>query len=281
MNQSLFSLLFTFTENTITIPLQRHSGHHLGIKLGGRRSEPGIFIVEIVPRSIADRDNRLRVQDRILCVNGEDLRYARIEHASSLIQQSRDFVNLVILRSDSASPRHSLSQDSLFGLEDNDPSSLGLSGSSSASDQASECSAIDEDPNLAFQSSLSSDTTQNCSSATPSPSMEEEKGRKLFPIETGMAGPELYGPLGHDSLRHTHRWETSLTLYESALIQPKSKGGVVDGLTQVFGWRKEEEVPVLHQKQVRLIKASLFYCYWGQLLENKLYTRVKVKLKAI
>ena len=78
--------------------MSRESGRQLGIKLGGRRTEPGIFIMEILEGSVASHDGRLHPQDRILAINGGDVRYARLDLASKLIQQSRAHVCLIVSR---------------------------------------------------------------------------------------------------------------------------------------------------------------------------------------
>ncbi|XP_076055083.1 ligand of Numb protein X 2-like [Oratosquilla oratoria] len=83
---------------TISVTLTKETGRQLGIKLGGRRTEPGIFIMEVLDASVASLDGRLHAHDRILAINGADVRYARLDHASRLIQQSLSHVTLVVSR---------------------------------------------------------------------------------------------------------------------------------------------------------------------------------------
>ncbi|XP_076055086.1 ligand of Numb protein X 2-like [Oratosquilla oratoria] len=83
---------------TISVTLTKETGRQLGIKLGGRRTEPGIFIMEVLDASVASLDGRLHAHDRILAINGADVRYARLDHASRLIQQSSAHVTLVVSR---------------------------------------------------------------------------------------------------------------------------------------------------------------------------------------
>ena len=47
---------------------------------------------------MAAQDGRLAPHDRILAINGADVRYARLDHASKLIQQCRHHVSLVLAK---------------------------------------------------------------------------------------------------------------------------------------------------------------------------------------
>ncbi|XP_066990612.1 ligand of Numb protein X 2-like [Macrobrachium rosenbergii] len=80
------------------VTLRKESSRQLGLKLGGRRTEPGIFIMEVMEGSVAAQDGRLHPHDRILAINGVDVRYARLDNASRLIQQTRHHVSLVVSR---------------------------------------------------------------------------------------------------------------------------------------------------------------------------------------
>ncbi|KAK8405018.1 hypothetical protein O3P69_001533 [Scylla paramamosain] len=80
------------------VSLRKESNRQLGLKLGGRRTEPGIFVMEVLEGSVAAQDGRLHPHDRILAINGADVRYARLDHASTLIQESRYSVSLVVSR---------------------------------------------------------------------------------------------------------------------------------------------------------------------------------------
>lgn len=83
------------------VSLRKESSRQLGLKLGGRRTEPGIFVMEVLEGSVAAQDGRLKPHDRILAINGADVRYARLDHASTLIQESRYSVSLVVSRGSS------------------------------------------------------------------------------------------------------------------------------------------------------------------------------------
>lgn len=82
----------------MAVTLRKESSRQLGLKLGGRRTEPGIFVMEVLEGSVAAQDGRLHPHDRILAINGADVRYARLDHASTLIQESQNRVSLIVLR---------------------------------------------------------------------------------------------------------------------------------------------------------------------------------------
>ncbi|XP_045605612.1 ligand of Numb protein X 2 [Procambarus clarkii] len=82
----------------VAVTLCKETSRQLGLKLGGRRTEPGIFVMEVLDGSVAAQDGQLHPHDRILAINGADVRYARLDHASRLIQQSHTHVSLVVSR---------------------------------------------------------------------------------------------------------------------------------------------------------------------------------------
>ena len=73
-------------EELLTVTLERQAGRQLGIRLSGNCSEPGIFIVEIQEGSTTAADGRLQRFDRLLFINGQDVRHSRLPQASALIQ---------------------------------------------------------------------------------------------------------------------------------------------------------------------------------------------------
>lgn len=82
----------------MAVTLRKESSRQLGLKLGGRRTEPGIFVMDVLEGSVAAQDGRLHPHDRILAINGADVRYARLDHASTLIQESQNRVSLIVRR---------------------------------------------------------------------------------------------------------------------------------------------------------------------------------------
>lgn len=71
----------------------------LGIKLVRRPDEHGVYIFHLLEGGLAARDGQLCVGDRVLAINGHDLRYGAPEHAALLIQVSRWYVALYHARS--------------------------------------------------------------------------------------------------------------------------------------------------------------------------------------
>ncbi|XP_052591118.1 E3 ubiquitin-protein ligase LNX isoform X2 [Peromyscus californicus insignis] len=58
----------------------------LGIKLVRRVDEPGVFIFNVLNGGVADRHGQLEENDRVLAINGHDLRFGSPESAAHLIQ---------------------------------------------------------------------------------------------------------------------------------------------------------------------------------------------------
>uniref|UniRef100_A0A8C0NVW1 E3 ubiquitin-protein ligase LNX n=1 Tax=Canis lupus familiaris TaxID=9615 RepID=A0A8C0NVW1_CANLF len=70
----------------------------LGIKLVRRVDEPGVYIFNVLDGGVADRHGQLEENDRVLAINGHDLRYGSPESAAHLIQASERRVHLVVSR---------------------------------------------------------------------------------------------------------------------------------------------------------------------------------------
>nr|XP_003806513.2 E3 ubiquitin-protein ligase LNX isoform X1 [Pan paniscus] len=70
----------------------------LGIKLVRKVDEPGVFIFNVLDGGVADRHGQLEENDRVLAINGHDLRYGSPESAAHLIQASERRVHLVVSR---------------------------------------------------------------------------------------------------------------------------------------------------------------------------------------
>jgi len=85
------------TEELLTVTLERLPGKHLGIRISGSCPEPGIFIVEILEDSITANDGRIKPYDRLLFINGTDVRHCKISQASDLIKNNEKVV-LVVAR---------------------------------------------------------------------------------------------------------------------------------------------------------------------------------------
>ena len=70
----------------VKLAFNRQASKQLGLRLSGNCSEPGIYIVDIQESSAIAVDGRLQKFDRLLFVNGQDVRHCRINQASALIQ---------------------------------------------------------------------------------------------------------------------------------------------------------------------------------------------------
>ncbi|XP_016149731.1 E3 ubiquitin-protein ligase LNX-like [Sinocyclocheilus grahami] len=89
----------TIRDDSLHVVLvKRAPDEQLGIKLVRRPDEHGVFIFHLLEGGLAARDGRLRVDDRVLAINGHDLRYGTPEHAALLIQASEDRVHFIVSR---------------------------------------------------------------------------------------------------------------------------------------------------------------------------------------
>ncbi|XP_033265222.1 ligand of Numb protein X 2 isoform X2 [Orcinus orca] len=77
---------------------KRDSAEQLGIKLVRRTDEPGVFVLDLLEGGLAAQDGRLSGNDRVLAVNGHDLKHGTPELAAQIIQASGERVNLTIAR---------------------------------------------------------------------------------------------------------------------------------------------------------------------------------------
>ncbi|KAM6178975.1 ligand of Numb protein X 2 [Rhynchocyon petersi] len=80
------------------ILLKREATEQLGIKLVRRTDEPGVFILDLLEGGLAAQDGRLNSNDRVLAINGHDLKHGTPELAAQIIQASGERVNLTIAR---------------------------------------------------------------------------------------------------------------------------------------------------------------------------------------
>ncbi|TSQ81011.1 Ligand of Numb protein X 2 [Bagarius yarrelli] len=78
--------------------VKRERSEPLGIKLIRKSDEPGVFILDLLPGGLADKDGKLRNNDKVLAINGQDLRHGTPESAAQIIQASEVRVNFVVMR---------------------------------------------------------------------------------------------------------------------------------------------------------------------------------------
>ncbi|XP_038555316.1 ligand of Numb protein X 2b [Micropterus salmoides] len=70
----------------------------LGIKLIRKSDESGVFILDLLSGGLAARDGKLKNNDKVLAINGHDLRHGTPESAALIIQGSEARVNFVVMR---------------------------------------------------------------------------------------------------------------------------------------------------------------------------------------
>ncbi|XP_043985077.1 E3 ubiquitin-protein ligase LNX isoform X2 [Gambusia affinis] len=86
-------------DDSIHVVLNKNApDEQLGIKLVRRAEEHGVYIFHLLEGGLAARDGQLCVGDRVLAINGHDLRYGAPEHAALLIQASEHSVHFVVSR---------------------------------------------------------------------------------------------------------------------------------------------------------------------------------------
>ncbi|XP_048455392.1 E3 ubiquitin-protein ligase LNX [Rhincodon typus] len=85
-------------DDSFHIILHKSANQPLGIKLVRRPDEAGVFIYRLLDGGRAAQDGQLQVNDRVLAVNGHDLRRVSPEIAAHYIQVSDDRVHFVVSR---------------------------------------------------------------------------------------------------------------------------------------------------------------------------------------
>ncbi|XP_062997786.1 ligand of Numb protein X 2-like [Elgaria multicarinata webbii] len=78
--------------------VKRDQSEPLGIKLIRKTDEPGIFILDLLDGGLAAKNGKLTQNDKVLSINGQDLRQGTPEAAAQIIQISEARVNFVVLR---------------------------------------------------------------------------------------------------------------------------------------------------------------------------------------
>ncbi|NXJ13550.1 LNX2 protein, partial [Odontophorus gujanensis] len=78
--------------------IKRDRSEPLGIKLIRKTDEAGIFILDLLEGGLAAKNGKLCRNDRVLSINGQDLRQGTPETAAQIIQTSESRVNFVVLR---------------------------------------------------------------------------------------------------------------------------------------------------------------------------------------
>ncbi|XP_070615761.1 ligand of Numb protein X 2-like [Erythrolamprus reginae] len=112
------------------ILVKRDRSEPLGIKLIRKTDEAGIFILDLLDGGLAAKNGKLRQNDKVLSINGQDLRQGTPEAAAQIIQSSEARVSFVVLRPSGGAASREAAEDS--------------SGSSTASNGSSGGSSTEE-----------------------------------------------------------------------------------------------------------------------------------------
>ncbi|XP_062899206.1 E3 ubiquitin-protein ligase LNX [Mobula hypostoma] len=85
-------------DDSFHVILHKSADQPLGIKLVRRPDESGVFIFSLLEGGLAAQDGQLQVDDRVLAINGHDLRRGSPEIAAHFIQISEDRVHFIVSR---------------------------------------------------------------------------------------------------------------------------------------------------------------------------------------
>ncbi|XP_015270203.1 PREDICTED: E3 ubiquitin-protein ligase LNX [Gekko japonicus] len=86
-------------DNSVHVVLNKSTPEEqLGIKLVRKADETGVFVFNLLEGGVAARDGQLQENDRVLAINGHDLRYGSPESAAQLIQASEKRVHFAVSR---------------------------------------------------------------------------------------------------------------------------------------------------------------------------------------
>lgn len=94
---------------------KRDSAEQLGIKLVRRTDEPGVFILDLLEGGLAAQDGRLSSNDRVLAINGHDLKQGTPELAAHIIQVSAQYRARVVTQPRLSSVAHTQGQPCFSG----------------------------------------------------------------------------------------------------------------------------------------------------------------------
>lgn len=84
--------------NIFDVELLKKPGRGLGLSIVGRKTQPGVFVSEVVSGGVAESDGRLMSGDQILAVNGKDLTNAKQDEAATILKTVQGKVALKIGR---------------------------------------------------------------------------------------------------------------------------------------------------------------------------------------
>jgi C-terminal processing protease CtpA/Prc len=97
---------------TELVELEKREGQPLGIQIRTSRTRPGIYVHYLVPGSKAEECGNIKAGDRILEVNGRDLRDSSVDEAAAFMTEESGTLKFLIARQDLAFVHSSASSDS-------------------------------------------------------------------------------------------------------------------------------------------------------------------------
>ncbi|XP_029443480.1 E3 ubiquitin-protein ligase LNX isoform X4 [Rhinatrema bivittatum] len=97
-NPSHYDSHYTRDDDFQVILNKSSRDEQLGIKLACKPEESGVFVFKMLEGGVAARDGELQENDRVLAINGYDLRYGTPEGAAQLIQASEERVHFIVSR---------------------------------------------------------------------------------------------------------------------------------------------------------------------------------------
>ncbi|GMT17003.1 hypothetical protein PFISCL1PPCAC_8300, partial [Pristionchus fissidentatus] len=84
--------------NMFEVELTKRPGRGLGLSIVGRKSEPGVYVSEVVKGGAAEGDGRLMTGDQILSINGEDCANSMQEEVAATLKTCVGKVHMKIGR---------------------------------------------------------------------------------------------------------------------------------------------------------------------------------------
>ncbi|XP_065834941.1 multiple PDZ domain protein-like isoform X2 [Oscarella lobularis] len=105
-------------ENIESVVLLKSPGQGLGISILPSRAAPGIFIADVIPDGLADRDGRLQPGDQILAVDGEDMLNATQMDVVHALKNAHGHVEIKVAHMDASSTVSSPQLSSRGGYPD-------------------------------------------------------------------------------------------------------------------------------------------------------------------
>lgn len=214
----------------------------LGITIAGYICEKeelsGIFVKSISPGSAADLSGRIRVNDRIIEVNGQSLQGFSNHQAVEILKNSGNVVKLVLER-DLRGPKYEQLQQAIAANEIKQPSAPSTPARSLPPPPVTNTQLRGAIGTTKIQSSEEQDVESNSSTMQLPTSVDRKKPLEEPTLSSFGSGKKLIN--ARDSLENAkHSSDTSLSL-------PDSKSGTI------------EDEDILHAKNAAVIYKHKYY----------------------